>query len=206
MLFTSSITSPMLCGSTPRTMTPARFEGLEIITSPLKTGVAATTPGTARTRAMTSSEPDQATWLSVSITMWALLPRIFRRKSWLKPPMTLTTLDCAQALTATPQMDSTLMTVRNPLFCDLTWRALTKDSNLPCSSRSKIQGKSAKRSVSKNRTPLEIAEDLTSVSFSDHIDPRRIGSRRVHMVSAANATPRNAPATRPAVRTYRPSR
>ena len=74
-------------------------------------------------------------------TMCALLPRIFRFRSWLKPPMTLTTLESAHDESATPQIDSTLMTVRNPLFGERTCRAPTNDENVRPSRRSRSQGR-----------------------------------------------------------------
>jgi hypothetical protein len=90
--------------------------------------------------------------------MWALLPRIFRFKSWLKPPITLTTLDSAHELIATPQIDSTLMTVRNPLFCERTWRAATNETNVRPSIRSSSHGSSA------DSTPTTNAAANTSAS------------------------------------------
>src|SRR5688572_27647557 len=120
MLWPSSMTSLMLTGSMPFTMTPARFEALEAMTSPWTTGVAPTTPGTFRTAPRVASYSAHGVADVVSMTIWALLPRIFRLRSWLNPPITLTTLDRAHDEIATPQIDSTLMTVRNPLFCDLT--------------------------------------------------------------------------------------
>jgi len=53
MLFFKSMTAPIVSGSMPRTMTPARFDGDDIMTSPETTGVAPTTPGVARTRSST---------------------------------------------------------------------------------------------------------------------------------------------------------
>ena len=38
---------------------------------------------------------------------------------------------------ATPQIDRTLMTVRNPLFCERTWRAATNDVKRRPSRRSR---------------------------------------------------------------------
>src|ERR1700727_1011983 len=116
-------------------MTPARFDGLETITSLRTTGVAAVTPGRSRTRLRTSSYPSHGAALSSSIVMWAWFPRIFRLRSWLNPPITLTTLDSAHDESETPQIERMLMTVRNPLFGDRTWRAPTNDENVRPSSR-----------------------------------------------------------------------
>ena len=130
MLFLRSMTSPMVSGSMPRTMTPARFEALDAMTSPCDDRRrAASTPGTRadaleRSRRSRPRQPPT----SCRSTMCALLPRILRFRSWLKPPITLTTLaERARADSATPQIESTLMTVRKPLFCERTWRAATND-------------------------------------------------------------------------------
>ena len=55
MFLRRSITSPIVAGSIPCTTTPARFDALEAMTSPCTTGVAATTPRTARTRSSTGA-------------------------------------------------------------------------------------------------------------------------------------------------------
>ena len=64
----------MVAGSTPCTMTPARFEALDAMTSPWTTGVAASTPLIARTRASVGSASPQEVWAVVSTTMCALTP------------------------------------------------------------------------------------------------------------------------------------
>src|SRR5262245_5938137 len=120
MLCVRSITPLMLHGSIPVTMTPARLDALDAMTSPWTTGVAPVTPGTFRTAASVASKSAHGAADVVSMTIWALLPRIFLLRSWLKPPMTLTTLDSAHDEIATPQIDRTLITVKKPLFCDRT--------------------------------------------------------------------------------------
>jgi hypothetical protein len=53
--------------------------------------------------------------------------------------MMLVTEQSAQLDTATPAIDSTLMTVRKPLFVARTWRAPTNDTKLRRSSASRIE-------------------------------------------------------------------
>ena len=75
--------------------------------------------------------------------------------------MTLTTLQRAHELIATPQIESTLMMVRKPLLVDRTCLALTKGTNVRPSRRSSTQGKSAAIVKSKKRTPETIVDTKT---------------------------------------------
>ncbi len=80
---------------------------------------------------------------------------IFRFRSELNPPITLTTLESAHDESETPQIDRMLMTVRNPLFGERTCRAPTNDENVCPSSRSRSQGRrSARTNRWRKRTPL----------------------------------------------------
>ncbi len=126
MFLRRSMTLPIVAGSMPWTMTPARFDALDAITSPCTTGVAATTPWTPRAPRQRGarSRPTDA-WLVVSTTMCALLPRIFRFRSALNPPITLMAPESENDARATAKMERPLMSVRNPLFFARTWRAAT---------------------------------------------------------------------------------
>jgi len=95
------------------------------------------------------------------MTMCALLPRILRFKSWLKPPITLTTLESAQDEIATPQIESTLITVRNPLFYERTWRAAMNETKLFPSKRSKIFGITSAKPPSTKPMPVSTAPTRT---------------------------------------------
>src|SRR5215831_12240725 len=85
------------------------------------------------------------------MTMWALFPRILRLRSWLKPPITLTTLDSAHELIATPQIDRTLITVRKPLFWLRTCLVATKETKVRPSMRSITRGNRANKTMTTNR-------------------------------------------------------
>src|SRR5580658_570294 len=122
----------------------------------------------------------------MSMTMWALLPRIFRFRSALKPPMTLTAPESEKDPSATAKMDRALMSVRKPLFLARTWRAATNDENLPASRRSSTSGMMEPTRQTTKTTPTRMAPPLTRTSFNDPAEPRSVGSLRVHSVSAMN--------------------
>jgi len=107
--------------------------------------------------------------------MCALLPRILRFKSVLNPPITEMTLEREQLLIATPQIESTLITVKNPLFCDRTWRAPTKSAKRAFSRRSRIHGRSAARRRTVLEMPKRIVETRAAASSGVHAEPRTGG-------------------------------
>jgi hypothetical protein len=88
-----------------------------------------------------------------SITTCGLLPKIFCLRSFAKPPITLVTEHRAHEETQTPRIDSTLMTVKKPLFVALTWRAATNGVNADRSSRSSASGKSVATRKTRKTTP-----------------------------------------------------
>ena len=163
MFLTRSMTSPMPSGSMPRTSTPAVLAFDEPMASPATTGVAAATPGTRRTASTTGSQFSMPLFCpGRSTVMWALLPKILRLRSCPKPPMIETTEQSAHELTATPQIESTLITVRKPLFEARTCRAPTKGTNEKRSSRSSRCGNRAASTPSKKATPSASAPKRTS--------------------------------------------
>ncbi len=127
----------------------------------------------------------------MSMTMWALLPRIFRFRSALKPPMTLTAPESENDPSATAKIDKALMSVRKPLFFARTWRAATNDANRPPSSRSSTRGMTEPTRQTMKTTPTRMAPLRTRTSFNDPAEPRKVGSLRVHSVSATRP-PRDA--------------
>jgi hypothetical protein len=181
MLFTSSITLPMLFGSIPRISTPAVLDWLEAMASPVTTGVAACTPGTSRILPSKSSHASvpspvasgaglpagpsdgsgSALELRLSMLMCALLPRIFCLRSAPKPPMIETTAHKAKELIATPAMDKIEMTVKNPLLEARTCRAATKLTKLWRSRRSSSQGRASDITDNIEMVPNSAAPTLT---------------------------------------------
>src|SRR4051812_42527973 len=107
--------------------------------------------------------------------MCALLPRILRFKSVLNPPITEMTLESAHELMATPQIESTLITVKKPLFCERTWRAPTKRAKRACSRRSRIHGRIDARSRMVEEIPKTIVETRAAASFGVQAEPRTGG-------------------------------
>ena len=68
----------------------------------------------------------------------------------------------AHELTATPQIESTLMTVKKPLLVARTWRAETKGTKPRRSSRLSSSGSSAASTASRKTTPVASAPNRTS--------------------------------------------
>jgi hypothetical protein len=181
------MTVPMVSVSTPRSSTPAVFEALEAIDSPPATAVTALTPGTSRRSSARSRQLVKPPTFLVSTRTWALLPKILRFRSAPKPPMIETTTHKASALTATPKMDSTEITVKKPLFVARTWRALTNITKPPRSNRSSTNGMASDKKPTTKPPPESTVPSRTPWCQSTKAVPRVFGSCTVQKARPTKA-------------------
>ena len=98
----------------------------------------------------------------------------------------------AQELTATPAMERTEITVRNPLLVARTWRAPTNEVKLRRSRASRISGSAAESTPSRKSTPATRAPKRVSSCSSLKGAAGWLGMRAASVVSTAKATPKAA--------------